>query len=80
MPEGTGTCSHNALLSSLSKVDTAVSSERERLEAEQRAALDKLQQKHAQELDALKQDAERRHREQVRCCRTPGGMARAVPG
>ena len=57
---------------SISKVDTAVSSERERLEAEQRAAVDKLQQKHAQELDSLKQEAERRQREQVRCSWTCG--------
>ncbi|XP_076445906.1 uncharacterized protein LOC143283547 [Babylonia areolata] len=51
------------------EVDTAVSSERERLEGDQKAVMLRLQQKHAQELETLKQEAERRHREQVESLR-----------
>ncbi|KAK7107171.1 centrosomal protein of 164 kDa-like isoform X2 [Littorina saxatilis] len=47
------------------QVDSAVSSERERLEQEQKAAINKLYHKHEQELDRLRQDAERKHKEQV---------------
>jgi hypothetical protein len=48
------------------QVDAAIAGERERLEMDQKAAVDRLQQKHNQELETLKQDAERKHKEQVR--------------
>ena len=46
-------------------MDTAVSSERDRLDSDKKGTLERLQQKHAQELEILKQEAERKHKEQV---------------